>query len=368
MAELEEATQEIIAHYESFANHGGWVLELVILFISALFLGILLSRTCLLLSKHRFFQKGYWRNTFVIALRGPIVLLVWASALSLVFWRLGRQGHLKSVVQFGSLVCSILYVVAIVWFLLRWKKGVEGEVAEQIKSGVVGLGRSQLHVISKLVTIVILFVAVLLLLDVLDVDFGAILAVSGIGGIAIGFAGKDVFANFFSGFMIYATRPFVVGDWIRSPDKEIEGTVEHIGWYLTRIRAFDKRPIYAPNSIFSTIVVVNPSRMSNRQIKTMLSLRYCDAGVIGAVVKDLTAYLKGHPGIDQNQLVMVYFKEFAAYSLEIFVYCFTRTTDWAGWLAEQQEIFLEFTRIVHSHGADFAFPTQTLDVELHKSS
>ncbi|MCB2069634.1 MAG: mechanosensitive ion channel, partial [Ottowia sp.] len=51
------------------------------------------------------------------------------------------------------------------------------------------------------------------------------------------------------------------------PDKEIEGTVEEIGWRLTRIRTFDKRPLYVPNSVFNNIAVENPSRMQNRRIK-----------------------------------------------------------------------------------------------------
>ena len=73
--------------------------------------------------------------------------------------------------------------------------------------------------------------------------------------IAIGFAAKDLLSNFFGGLFIYLDRPFAVGDWIRSPDREIEGTVEQIGWRVTRIRTFDKRPLYIPNSVFSQISV-----------------------------------------------------------------------------------------------------------------
>ena len=58
--------------------------------------------------------------------------------------------------------------------------------------------------------------------------------------------------------MIHLDRPFTIGDWISSTDREIEGVVESIGWRLTIIRAFDKRPIYIPNSLFTQIVVKNP--------------------------------------------------------------------------------------------------------------
>ena len=52
------------------------------------------------------------------------------------------------------------------------------------------------------------------------------LAFGGIGGIAIGLAARDLLANFFGALMIFLDRPFSVGDWVRSPDREIEGTVE----------------------------------------------------------------------------------------------------------------------------------------------
>ena len=103
-------------------------------------------------------------------------------------------------------------------------------------------------------------------MQALGYSISGVLAFGGIGGIAVGFAAKDLLANFFGGLMIYLDRPFSVGDWIRSPDKNIEGTVEEIGWRLTRIRTFDKRPLYVPNSTFTQISVENPSRMLNRRI------------------------------------------------------------------------------------------------------
>ena len=53
-------------------------------------------------------------------------------------------------------------------------------------------------------------------------------------------------SNFFGGFMIYVTHSFGIGDWINLPDHNVEGYVEEIGWYTTRIRTFEKRPIYVP--------------------------------------------------------------------------------------------------------------------------
>lgn len=100
--------------------------------------------------------------------------------------------------------------------------------------------------------------------------------------------------------------------------------------------------------------------MTNRRITTTIGLRYEDAAKVGVIVEAVREMLKNHPAIDQRQTLLVYFNQFADSSLNIMVYCFTKTTVWAEWLAAQQDVYLKIIDIVQSHGADFAFPSQTL--------
>ena len=188
------------------------------------------------------------------------------------------------------------------------------------------------------------------------------MAFGGVGGIAVGFAARDLLANFFGGLMIYMDRPFNVGEWIRSPDKEIEGTVEKIGWRLTTIRTFDKRPLYVPNSLFNNISVENPSRMLNRRIKETIGIRYDDLSKMKKIIDDVKKMLKEHPEIDKNKTLIVNFNEFAPSSLDFFVYTFTKTTDWVHYHEIKQEIMLSIINIIESNGAECAFPTSTLHI------
>ena len=199
-------------------------------------------------------------------------------------------------------------------------------------------------------------------LQTLGFSIGGVLAFGGIGGIAIGFAAKDLLANFFGGLTIYLDRPFSVGDWIRSPDRDIEGTVEEIGWRLTRIRTFDKRPLYLPNATFTQIAVENPSRMLNRRIFETIGIRYDDAARMRDILRDVENMLREHPEIDQEQLTMVNFNAFAASSLDFFVYTFTRTTVWAEYHRVKQDVLLRILDIIDANGAEVAFPTSTLHV------
>ena len=162
--------------------------------------------------------------------------------------------------------------------------------------------------------------------------------------------------------MIYLDRPFSVGDWVRSPDQEIEGTVEDIGWRLTRIRTFDKRPLYIPNAVFANISVENPSRMTNRRIYETIGIRYDDLAQMSPIVEQVEAMLIAHPDIDTNQTMMVNFNQFAASSLDFFIYVFTKTTNWVTYHKVKQDVLLKVADIIAANQAEVAFPTSTLHV------
>ncbi|QCQ71422.1 mechanosensitive ion channel family protein [Citrobacter sp. TBCP-5362] len=226
----------------------------------------------------------------------------------------------------------------------------------------IGKGRdvTSAKILSRIIKITIIIAIVLLYGEHFGMSLSGLLTFGGIGGIAVGMAGKDILSNFFSGIMLYFDRPFSIGDWVRSPDRNIEGTVTEIGWRMTKINTFDHRPLYVPNSIFSSISVENPGRMTNRRIKTVIGLRYQDASKTGVIVDAVRTMLQNHPDIDQRQTLLVYFNEFGESSLNIMVYCFSKTTEWEAWLAVQQDVYLKIIDIVQANGADFAFPSQTL--------
>ena len=209
----------------------------------------------------------------------------------------------------------------------------------------------------------LIITAVLVAMQTLGYSISGILAFGGVGGIAVGFAARDLLANFFGGLMVYLDRPFAVGEWIRSPDKEIEGTVEEIGWRLTVIRTFDKRPLYVPNSVFTSISVENPSRMQNRRIYETIGIRYEDVDKMEAIVNDVKNMLLGHPEIDHGKTLIVNFNSFAPSSLDFFVYTFTKTTEWVRFHEIKQDVLLKISEIIGAHGAEIAFPTSTVHLE-----
>ena len=222
--------------------------------------------------------------------------------------------------------------------------------------------RTSVRAVSQLLRVVVVVIFFLIFMQIFGLPITSLLAFGGFGALALSFAAKDTLANFFGGMMIFWDKPFSVGDWVRSPDRDIEGTIDHIGWRLTRIMTFDRRPLYVPNSLFSTILLENPSRMTHRRINATVGLRYDDANKVAGILESIEAMLRDHADIDATQTLMVNLHEFGASSLNFFIYTFTKTTDWVTFQRVQQDVFLKVIAIITEHGAECAFPTTTLHV------
>mgnify|MGYP000557194566 FL=1 len=302
--------------------------------------------------------KNKWDDAFLHAARRPVVAFVWLQG---VYWAAEVAHHFSDAEVFkaNGTVLQIGFVWVLVWFLFGLVKEVEKVLTSPIKMRK-PMDYTTVNAISKLLRAVIIITAVLTALQTLGFSISGVLAFGGVGGIAVGFAAKDLLANFFGGFIIHLDRPFKVGDWIRSPDRNIEGTVEHIGWRLTTIRTFDKRPLYVPNAVFTTIAVENPSRMTNRRISETIGIRYADVHSMQKIVEEIREMLKNHEEIDSNQTLIVNFLAFNASSLDIMLYTFTKTTEWVRFHEIKEDVLLKVSDIIESHGAEIAFPTRTL--------
>lgn len=301
----------------------------------------------------------HWDDAVVSAISGPARFAWWlalvALLLTMVPWFDAWQAESLKALR-------LALVLLVPWFLHRLITNFELAVIDHRLDGNSSTDKATVRAAARLLRVSLWLVTVLMILQTMGVSVSGLLAFGGIGGIAIGFAAKDLLANFFGGLGIYLDRPFTIGDWIRSPDRSIEGVVEDIGWRITRIRTFDKRPLYVPNSVFGQITIENPSRMLNRRIYERFGLRYDDGSVLAGVITAIEAMIREHDAIDQQQTVMVNFEAFGASSLDCFVYCLTRTTNWAEFHAVKQDVLLKVMNIIHDHGADIAFPTRTVQI------
>jgi len=366
MDAIRESLSKVWSEWVGLNAQWQWIGEVFAVVLCVVLINFIIRLLLKYLNRKVDKTTNVWDDSVFNAIRTPLTTFVWVLGLSIAL----DLVQFEEGFDFSDITAQVRRVgvmLAIAWFLVR--------LIREVSDNIIAIGREDpdrvdshtVEAIAKLLRLTVIITVVLVVLQTLGVSVSGVLAFGGIGGIAIGFAAKDLLANFFGGLMIYLDRPFSVGQWIRSPDRNIEGTVEKIGWRQTVIRTFDKRPLYVPNSVFTTIAVENPSRMFNRRICETIGIRYSDADQVADIVETIHGMLRHHPEIDQDQTLIVNFNGFGSSSLNIYVYTFTKTTDWVRFHAIKHEILLAIHTIVREHKADFAFPTQTLDLPEHIS-
>lgn len=357
MSELSEWIKNLVETY----GLGGWITQVFIVVLAVVVFNFIVARILSRLGKKAEESRPVWDDAMIRAVKLPLNLLIWVIGIAFAAEIIRDETGAPLFDAVGP-IRDALVIALITWFVVRLIHETEVSVVKRRTRLGEEVDETTVRAIAKLLKVSVIITGVLVGLQTLGFSISGVLAFGGIGGIAVGFAAKDLLANFFGGLMVYLDRPFVVGDWIRSPDKDIEGTVEDIGWRLTRIRRFDKRPLYVPNAVFTSIAVENPSRMTHRRIFETIGIRYDDIGVMDVIVQDVKAMLTAHEEIDESQTMIVNFNAFNASSVDFFVYTFTHTTQWVRYHEIKHEILLKIAEIIDNHGAEIAFPTRTLHV------
>ena len=353
--------EQIQAAIINYFRNESWVLQVFIIVFATQLISFFQKRLLKKINKRLEKTRTYWDDALIKAMQRPLTFLIWIIGLAFAADIVQQETH-AFIFSAIDPIRDVGVIVTFVWFLVRFIGQVEKNIIRKKREQKIEFDQTTADAIAKLLRISVIITAFLVLLQTLGYSISGVLAFGGIGGIAIGFAAKDLLANFFGGLMIYMDRPFNVGDWIRSPDREIEGTVENIGWRLTRIRTFDKRPLYVPNAVFTSVAVENPSRMTNRRIKETIGIRYDDASKMKDIITDVKSMLKEHEEIDTGKTLIVNLNEFAPSSLDFFIYTFTKTTDWIRFHEIKQDVMLKILDIIEAHGAECAFPTSTIHI------
>ena len=340
-----------------------WLANLIFFLVATLIFFCLWVATRKFLMGRAQSTKTQWDNVILHALDLPLVTFIIIFGFYnignsvFVFWSESHPG----IAKFLDTISSFALVGIIFWILLRLISGIERVYRKKtITVGDKSIDSGSVYAIFRVIRAIILIIAVLTIMNSLGVSISGILAFGGVGGVVIGFATKDTLTNFFSSLLIFWERPFVVGDWVKIPDINVEGVVENIGWRMTQIRTFDRRPLYVPNSLFSNSVIENPQRMTNRRIYEYLGVRYDDIEQLPILLEDIRHMLQHHDDISLKDIIMVNFDRYGASSLDFFIYAMTKTTVWTDYHEVKEDVLFRIAELVKKHKCEFAFPTRTL--------
>jgi MscS family membrane protein len=255
-------------------------------------------------------------------------------------------------------VIKVLTIVAFAWLAVRLVDVLARAVEHRFLSrgqpvavSVVPLGRRSLKTF-------VLVLGVIALLQNFGFNVTGLLTGLGIGGLAVALAAQKTVENLFGGVTLIADQPVRVGDFCRFGDRI--GTVEEVGLRSTRVRTLDRTVVTIPNAEFSSLQLENFARRDRIWLQATIGLRYeTTPDQLRHVLVDLKRLLLAHPKIypDPARVRLV---GFGAYSIDLEIFAYVRTTDINEFLAVREDLYLRIMDVIAASGTGFAFPSQTI--------
>lgn len=165
------------------------------------------------------------------------------------------------------------------------------------------IDRSLHGFLKNMIRILLYFIAVVILAGSLKIDVTSLIAILSVAGLALSLALQGALSNMASGIVILMAKPLHVGDYIAIGTDE--GTVEEINMTYTKLRTYDSRIIFIPNSTVTSSNVINYTIEGKRRVDLVVSASY-DCGV-DAVKKSLLSAIEMVPSFlpDQEKFARV---------------------------------------------------------------
>ena len=197
----------------SFILEEVWVYQI----FAVIFLTLVLDYSQKKLFRKVFIQlkktTNYWDDALIEAAQTPLRVAIWVLSLSMaVSFSPGREFFLDS--EFFQSILNIGAVAILAWFLVRFIKIGEIQFLSDQESNNKPVDKTTVHAVAKLLRLSVAITAFLVIIQSLGYSVSGLLAFGGVGGLAVGFAAKDLLANFFLLRLFY--------DWKYSTVREID--------------------------------------------------------------------------------------------------------------------------------------------------
>ncbi|MEA1893490.1 MAG: mechanosensitive ion channel family protein [Campylobacterota bacterium] len=322
-----------------------------------------------------------YSKEILFSIRKPIELIIIVLNINIIIYVYNDFTSVEVIrrtfnIFYGFLITLIFYKVLNIVATIKLQE--LDTTDKKVKNELINVG-------IKIANFIIFMIGLLIILYMAGVNLTAVLSGLGIGGFAVALAAKDSLANFFGTLSILLSDVFSQGDWIVIGDKE--GVVVEIGLRVTTIRTFDNALIAIPNSQLANQDVKNwNKRELGRRIKMSLGIKYDSKSediknAIGEIRKMLDEHLEIATENTQHQYrsstrtaklvskddlqgikktLLVYLDEFSDSSINILVYCFTKSTDWDDWLGTKEDVMHKIMDIFEKNNLEFAFPSMSI--------
>jgi small-conductance mechanosensitive channel len=262
-----------------------------------------------------------------------------------------------NIIHIALMVIFTFYVLRII------TSGIKYAVFSYIdKQDEADLKKKQVRGILIIVNVIVWALGIVFLLDNMGRDVTAIIAGLGVGGIAIALAAQTILGDLFSYFVIFFDRPFEIGDFIMVDDKS--GTVEYIGVKTTRIRTMTGDLMVVSNTNLTNARVHNFKRLQERRIVFKLGVIYQTSY---EQLKAIPGYIKEIvDAVEGIRFDRSHFSGYGNFSLDFETVYYVEAPDYPVFMDKQQEIFLAIFKKFEEEGIVFAYPTQTMFLNMEE--
>jgi len=328
----------------------------------------------------KFEAIGQYSKEILDGIRTAVEIWLIVINIDIVFYIYNDFVMSENLRPFFNIIYTLFFTFVVYKFINRVATVKLGTICDSN----VTMKRDLINVGIKILNSLIVLTGVLIILFFAGVNLTAVLSGLGIGGIAVAFAAKDTISNFFGTLSILVSDVFSQGDWIELNGKE--GVVVEIGLRVTTLRTFDNALISIPNGTVATADVKNwNKRTLGRRIMMKIGVKYSSKSEdLKNAINEIRHMLDKHPGIATEntryshqytnsaklvskddlegvkKTLFVHLDEFGPSSINMLIYCFSKSVLWGEWLEIKEDVMHKIMQILEKNNLEFAFPSLSI--------
>lgn len=339
---------------------GHWLIVIALAFI-AYYASLIVTKIVVNLVSYIFHKIGRENSskvtkTFDLPLR--LYAGVWVLIEAADFFTISEvlTNHLNVLAS----VVGAISVLILLWKLVNVVVEIfEEKMTEQGNKSALSIG----IFLDRIVKFILISIALVSILGSFGVDITTAVAALGVGGIALALGAQKAVENFVGSITVIFDQPLRVGDFCKAAG--VLGTVEEIGVRSTRIRTLDRSLVTIPNGSLSSSQIENYSHRDKIKFQSTIGLTYdTNSEQLQKVLDGFKKMLAKYKYVDKDPRVR--FVSYGDFSLNVEIFAYIKTIDYADYLEKIEELNFEIMKVVEGSGSDFAFPSQTIykvDVE-----
>jgi len=200
---------------------------------------------------------------------------------------------------------------------------------------------------------------IMAILTVLGVPSASVAAAIASAGVAVGLALQGSLSNLAGGIILLYTRPFVVGDYVKTSGGE--GFVQDIGLIYTVLRQFDNTAVSVPNSTLTSGVITNCTARNERRISFDVGIGYgADIDKARSVILDV---IRNHTETDQDKAPAVAVTDLQDSAVNLSVLVWVKDMAYGDQLGLRNTLREEVKKRLDAEGVEIPFPQMDVHIK-----